>query len=323
MTRTSPDAAPVAPQRIASLLPSATEICFALGLGPQVVGVSHECDHPAAAKGLPVLTRSSIDSGASSSEIDRQVKRQLTEGLSLYQVEEATLRTVAPTLVVTQDTCDLCAVSFATVEASVARILGTVSEIVSLSPVSVDDVLEDLNRVARAAGAASRGEAVVRAMKRRFDDLGRRTEGLPRRRVLVLEWLDPPMTAGHWTPQLIEWAGGEPVLSHDRAPTQSTTWEALAGSDPEMLLIAPCGFEMAQARRELDAVLTRSPAFRELAAVRQGNVAVIDGNAYFNRPGPRLVESAWLAAKAMHPSAFEDIAAGSDVLCFPLRQETD
>ena len=319
MTRATPNALPTDATRIASLLPSATEICCALGLTSQVVGVSHECDHPAEVRGLPVLTRSSIDSGASSLEIDRQVKRQLTDGLSLYQVEEATLRDVAPTLVVTQDTCDLCAVSFATVEASVARILGAAAEIVSLSPVSVDDVIEDINRVARAAGVAARGEAVVSAMRQRFDDLRRRTADVPPRRVLVLEWLDPPMTAGHWTPQLISWAGGEPVLSHDRKPTEATTWEVLAAAEPEMVLVAPCGFEMPQALRELDAVLERSNDLREIDAVRQGNVAVIDGNAYFNRPGPRLVESAWLAAKALHPEAFEDVPASPDVLRFPLR----
>ena len=305
--------------RIASLLPSATEICFALGLGDHVVGVSHECDFPPSAHGRPVLTRSSIDSRASSLEIDRQVRAQLTDGLSLYQVEEARLAELAPTLVVTQDTCDLCAVSFATVEASVARILGAAATIVSLSPVSVDDVLDDVRRVADAAGVPSRGIALAADMAASFDRLRAATRGLARPRVLVLEWLDPPMTAGHWTPRLIEWAGGAPVACHDEAPTVTDSWAALAAVDPDRLLVAPCGFGIDQAVAEWHRTVARHPPLRDLAAVRRGDVAVLDGNALFNRPGPRLVESAWWAAKALHAEHIDGLADDPHVLRFPLR----
>ena len=269
-----------------------------------------------------MLTGSSIDSSASSLEIDRQVQGKLSQGLSLYDVQETLLREVAPDLVITQDTCDLCAVSFTTVQQSVARLLGHPHEIVSLSPVSVEDVLEDIRRVARAAGVAGRGDELVAALEVRLAELRQRTAGLEPRRVLPIEWLDPPMTAGHWTPRLIEWAGGIPVLGHDGRSTVKSTWADLAASDPDLVLLAPCGFSMEQGLRELDRLVETSAAFREMPAVVRGDVAVLDGNAYFNRPGPRIVDSAWWAAKAIHPDAFGDLADDSRVLRFPLKNRT-
>ncbi len=266
-----------------------------------------------------MLTGSSIDSSASSLEIDRQVQGKLSQGLSLYDVKEELLQEVAPDLVITQDTCDLCAVSFTTVQESVARLLGHPHEIVSLSPVSVEDVLEDIRRVARAAGVSERGDEVVAALESRLAELRQRTEKLEPKRVLPIEWLDPPMTAGHWTPRLIEWAGGIPVLGHPGRSTVKSTWDELAAADPDLVLLAPCGFAMEQGLRELERLLEAEPAFREMPAVARGDVAVLDGNAYFNRPGPRIVDSAGWAAKAIHPEAFDDLADDPRVLRFPLR----
>lgn len=298
--------------RIASLLPSATEICFSLGLGDRVVGVSHECDHPAEAGGRPVLTRSSVDAGASSQEIDRQVRQLFTQGLSLYEIEEDTLRELGPDLIVTQDTCEVCAVSLSAVEEATCRLLGTAARIVSLKPLVLDDVMGDLSRVAEAAGVPEAAVRVRGAMRRRFDELAARTAGLPRPRVLVLEWIDPPMAGGHWTPELIRIAGGEPVLGHHGTPTTATTWAAIAEAEPEVVLIPPCGFEIPQIRRDLPALLA-DPDFQRLPAVASGRVVLIDGNAYFNRPGPRLVRSAELAALAIHPEVFgREITAGED-----------
>ncbi|MEM7584299.1 MAG: cobalamin-binding protein [Acidobacteriota bacterium] len=309
---TSPRTSP----RIASLLPSATEICFAIGLGDQVVGVSHECDFPAGASGRPVLTRSSIDSKASSSEIDHQVKQLLTEGLSLYDIEEDTLRELAPDVIVTQATCEVCAVSLSDVEAATCRLLGSEAHIVSLEPMGLDDVIEDHLRVGRAAGVEEHARQVGADLRRRLDALAARTADLERPRVLVLEWLDPPMVGGHWTPELIRIAGGEPVLGHHQQPTQATTWEAIAAAEPEVVLVAPCGFRMEQSLRELPAVF-EDPDFQRLPAVASHRVVAIDGNAYFNRPGPRLVRSAELAALAIHPQAFgHEIEASADELRF-------
>ena len=300
--------------RIASLLPSATEICFALGLGDQVVGVSHECDFPADAAGRPVLTRSSVDPSASSAEIDRQVKRLFTQGLSLYEIEEEALRELRPDLIVTQDTCEVCAVSLTAVEEATCRLLGAEAQIVSLKPMVLADVLDDLERVGVAAGAEDAAREVRAAMRKRFDELAARTAKLPRPRVLAVEWLDPPMIGGHWTPEIIRIAGGDPVLGHHGEPTRSTTWAAVAEAEPEVVLILPCGFKVPQAQRDLEA-LFQDADFRSLPAAATGRVAVIDGNAYFNRPGPRLVRSAELAALAIHRDVFSDeIEAGEDEL---------
>lgn len=286
-----------APPRIASLLPSATEICFALGLGPQVVGVSHECDHPDAARALPALTRARIDARASSAEIDRQVRAlaaSASDALSIYEIERERMRALAPTLIVTQDTCEVCAVSRAEVERAAAELLGHACQVLSLSPLTLDDVLADIGRVGEAAGRAEAAAALVASLRQRLDALRARTRELPRPRVLVLEWIEPPMSAGHWTPELIRAAGAEPVAGHDGAPTRSEAWETLRqrAGDIDAVLVAACGFGVEQSVREIDAVRARFPALP---------VIVIDGNAYFNRPGPRLIDSAELAAQMLHP----------------------
>lgn len=297
--------------RIATLLPSATEIVCALGLGDRLVGVSHECDHPPEVRTLPRLTSSSIDSTASSGEIDRQVRAQLTRGLSLYQVDEQGLAALAPDLIITQDTCRVCAVSLPEVEAAVASLVGSAVQVVSLAPLALDDVLDGIEQVAEVAGVPERGARLVAELRGRLDRLRATVAGREVARVLALEWLDPPMPAGHWTPELIRAAGGDPILGHDRAPTRATTWTAIADAAPEVLLLLPCGFPVEQTRRELPALLAR-PEVAATPAVQAGRVAVIDGNAYFNRPGPRLIDSAELAASLLHPGAIElDLPAGS------------
>lgn len=274
-------------RRIASLLPSATEMLFALGVGDRVVGVSHECDHPAKASDLPPLTRSHIDANAGSHDIDRQVRERTTRGLSLYEIDEDTLRELGPDVVVTQDTCEVCAISFADVCASVERVLGKACEVVSLAPMTLAQVLAGIERVAEAVGADP--SALLAERRARMDRLRSLTAPLTPRRVLVLEWLRPPMVAGHWTPELIRAAGGAPVLAHEGRPTVASDWDEISTTDAELALLIPCGFGVEQSMRELP--------LAELAMPQ----VVIDGNAYFNRPGPRLVESAEIAAVAMHP----------------------
>jgi iron complex transport system substrate-binding protein len=199
----------------------------------------------------------------------------------------------------------VCAVSFDEVREATTRLLGAEATLLSLSPLTLADVLDDIVRVGTAAGVEEAARQLVEGLRTRFDRLRAETALLPRPRVLVLEWLSPPMVAGHWTPELIRIAGGEPILGHDGAPTGPIEWPAILEAAPEVLLVAPCGFHIEQSLRELPA-LAELPSFAELPAVRTGQVVVADGNAFFNRPGPRLVESAEIAATAIHPERFAD-----------------
>ena len=290
-------------QRIASLLPSTTEICFALGLGERVVGVTHECDFPAEARHKPVLTAPKIDVDADSAEIDRQVRSLVAEGLSIYRVDENLLRALRPELILTQDVCDVCAVPLAEVREAACRLLGSEVEILSLSPRTLTDVFEDVRRVGAATASEAAANELVRNLQARLDRLRAETSGLERPTVLALEWLDPPMVASHWTPELIRIAGGRPILGHDAEPSRTIDWESIVEAAPEALLVIPCGFRIGQSLREMRRLMDR-PGIGDLPAARSGQVTVIDGSAYFNRPGPRLVESAELAALAIHPNQF-------------------
>jgi iron complex transport system substrate-binding protein len=285
-------------QRIASLLPSTTEMACLLGLRDRLVGISHECDFPTSVRGLPVLTAAKVDAKARSAEIDRQVREVVANGLSVYRIDEEKLRELRPDLILTQDACAVCAVSFAEVQAAARKLLGTAAEIVSLSPLRLEDVLQDILRVARAAGVAERGIEVVAALRERLEKLRARTASAPRPRVLALEWIDPPMPAGHWTPEILRLAGGDAVLGREGEPTSRVAWEQVVEADPEVILVIPCGFKISQTLPEMPSLIDRLAA---TPAVREGRVFVADGNAYFNRPGPRLVESAEIAASALHP----------------------
>jgi iron complex transport system substrate-binding protein len=295
-----------APLRIVSLLPAATEILFALGLGERVVGVSHECDFPASARSLPRLTTPGLDPNAPSAAIDRAVRDAGARALSIYRIDEQRLRDLFPDLIVTQDACAVCAVSLEEVRASVARLFAGAGQepprVLSLQPLDLEDVFEDLSRVAVAAGVTERAGPIVAGLRARLSRLRARTAGLLRTRALVLEWLDPPMPPGHWTPGLLRDAGGEPLLAFDGAPTRPLAWEEIgrAAREAEVILAMPCGFPVEQTLRELPALVAR-PELRDCPAVREGRVFAIDGNAYFNRPGPRLVEGAEIAARHLHP----------------------
>jgi iron complex transport system substrate-binding protein len=299
-------------QRIASLLPSTTEMVCLLGLRERLVGISHECDFPASVRGLPVLTAAKVDAKARSVEIDHQVREVVANGLSVYRIDEEKLHELQPDLILTQDACAVCAVSFAEVQAAARKLLGAPAEIVSLSPLRLEDVLQDILRVARAAGVADRGNEVVARLRERLDELRARTASAQRPRVLALEWMDPPMPAGHWTPELLRMAGGDPVLGREGQPTRRVTWEQIVEAAPEVLLVIPCGFKVSQSLLEMPVVVDRLAA---TPAVRQDRVFVADGNAYFNRPGPRLVESAEIALAAIHPELATDRSWSRDDLC--------
>jgi len=293
--------------RIVSLLPSATEIVCALGLRDALVGVSHECDHPADVVGLPVLTAPKLDPHRTSRAIDDDIRGLVAAGLGVYTIDASRLEELRPDLIVTQDQCDVCAVSYADVTAAVRSLAHGSTEVVSLRPGRLDDVWRDVETVAAAAGVPDRGRTIAASLRTRVAALAARTESLPRPRLACLEWFDPLMAAGNWVPDLATAAGAICELA---APGEHSTWlrwEALAADQPDVLCAMPCGFSLARTAAEL-ARLLDDPRWQELPAVRSGRVFALDGSAYFNRPGPRLVESAEILAAVSHPAELAHLA---------------
>ncbi len=285
--------------RVVTTLPSATELLVALGVDP--VGVSHECDYPPRIADRPAITRSRIDSDASSDEIDRQVLEAEADGEGVYEVDCETLETLEPDLIVTQEICDVCAVDAAVVERAVDRI-GPDPEILSTGPSTVGDVLVDLRRIGRAVGREERAERVAGDLEDRLETLGERTpdEGP---RVAVLDWTDPAMVAGHWVAELVAVAGGEYGMADPGDRSTPREWTEIREYDPEVLVIAPCGFSLDQIA-ENRADLTDREGWAELSAVREGRVWAMDGHRYVNRPGPRLVDTAERLAEVLDPERF-------------------
>lgn len=288
--------------RVVSLLPSATEIVCALGAAADLVGVSHECDYPPAVRALPAVTRSKIRTDVASAVIDQSVRALVERGLSVYDIDVERLRALAPDVIVTQDQCDVCAVSYREVAAAARQALGTDVRIVSLAPRVLADVWNDVQRVAAALGRAREGAALVAACTERLAALAAETAPLARPVVACIEWLDPPMTAGNWIPELVDLAGGTYPFAAAGAMSRAVSWQDVFDARPEVAVLMPCGFTIAQTRRELPALAAR-PEWRALPAVRAGRASVVDGNAYMNRPGPRLVESTEILAGLIHPAA--------------------
>jgi iron complex transport system substrate-binding protein len=306
-------------ERIVSLLPSATEIVYALGLGERLVGVTHECDYPPEAKSKPVLTASALPTASTSAEIDRHVRRHLHQGSSIYTLDAELLERLAPDLILTQELCAVCAVSYDIVARAAKQLRGD-PRIVSLEPSSLEDVYANIATVGELSGAIAEAAAVVGKLRSRVELLRKHvaevgTNGTKaaevlepafhasiaqaRPRTLVLEWTDPPMSGGHWTPGLVELAGGEAILANPGANSQVLAWEAIAEADPDVILVAPCGFDLAKSFAAVDELAASNPTWRSLRAVRERRAHVIDGNAYVNRPGPRLVDSAEIFASAI------------------------
>ena len=296
--------------RIVSLLPSATEIVCALGLGESLVGVTHECDYPAEARSKPILTRSLLDHSTSSSEeIDHAVRRQLQAGLSLYALDEALLAELRPDLVLTQALCAVCAVSYGDGARAVrdvsAEHAGLAPQVLSLEPNSLDDILATIASVGVAAGHGPRAEALLATLRARVARVRERAAAIGRRpRVACLEWLDPIYGPGHWLPELVQLAGGQAGLGSAGSDSRRVTWGDVIAFAPEVIVITPCGFDLAQTLDEAGRVLPHRPGWQALPAVRQRRVYAVDGNAYFSRPGPRVVDSLELLAELIHPDHF-------------------
>ncbi|HVA37638.1 MAG TPA: cobalamin-binding protein [Candidatus Dormibacteraeota bacterium] len=278
--------------RIVSLLPSATEILFALGVGEHVVGVTHECDVPEAARALPKVTGNALEQGRPSGEIDRHVRAAVHGGSSIYRLDRDALERLRPDLVVTQELCGVCAVSYAEVSTAVKRMTHD-ARVVSLDPHTLDEVLDTFSTLGELVGAPERALALCERFRGELDELRRRGATLRRLRLLFLEWLDPPMNAGHWNPELLEAAGVETLLSAPGRDAHRVTWEAIVEADPDAILAAPCGMDVAAVEDELTR-LAAVPEWQALRAVANGAVCVLDGSRYFARPGPSLVEGARL-----------------------------
>ncbi|GIW40779.1 MAG: cobalamin-binding protein [Candidatus Binatia bacterium] len=290
--------------RVVSLLPSATEIVWALGLGENLVGRSHECDYPEEVRKLPALTRAKVETHAPSADIDTSVRSLLDRGLSVYDLDADLLARLRPDVVVTQDRCAVCAVSGEEVEEALRACAGIEARLVLLSARSLEGIFEDVLRVGEATGRETKAREVVAEIRERMASLRARHPSFRSRpRVLCLEWLDPPMVAGNWIPELVELGGGQCPLVGRGEPSRVVSWEEIREFEPDVLVLMPCGFSVERTFAELDAFLRRAP-WEDLPAFRNGRVYVADGNAYLNRPGPRIAESAELLAGLIQPGFF-------------------
>ncbi len=290
--------------RIASLLPSTTEIACALGFREELVGRSHECDFPQDVSALPPLTEPKLDAEAPSRVIDDRVKALVSDGLSVYRVDAERLRELAPDVVLTQDQCEVCAASLADVEKALAEWTGGRPRVVSLNPQTLGDVWGDVVRVAEALGEPARGRELAERLASDVTGIAERSMRIRERpTVACVEWIDPLMAAGNWVPELVTLAGGTNLFGETGQHSPWLEWETLRVADPDVVVVMPCGFDLPRTRAELGPLVAQ-PGFRDLSAVKRGRVYVTDGNQYFNRPGPRLVDSLEILAQILHPEEF-------------------
>lgn len=291
--------------RIVSLLPSATEIVASLGLTDALVGRSHECDYPPEVQSLPVCTQARINAEKSSANIHQDVTQLVQSALSIYEIKLDVLEQLKPTHILTQDQCDICAVSVTDVETAVAKLTNSHPQIISLQPQHLADVWTDIQRVAIALNVPT--ESVIQNLEARVKICEQKTQSLSpedRFKVLCVEWIEPLMVASNWVPEMVKIAGGEPLFSVVGQPSPKLSWESVFNANPDIIIFMPCGFNLDRTRQEATP-LTQRPEWQNLQAVQKGRVYITDGNAYFNRPGPRLAESVEILADILHPEIFQ------------------
>ncbi|GAA4473060.1 cobalamin-binding protein [Novipirellula rosea] len=287
--------------RIISLLPSATEIVCGLGLRDQLVGVTHECDYPADVSELPKVTRTLIPHDASSGEIDSLVRERLKTEKALYSLDMPVVERLRPDLIVTQALCDVCAVAESEVRSAACSLPGT-PRVINLEPTSFADVMQCIRQVGEAAECRPRAERYIADLQQRVDAVAVRTESIQSRpSVMLLEWIDPPFCAGHWSPELVAIAGGREAIGIEGERSVTTAWEKIVAANPEVLMIACCGFDIERTMQDVP-ILKSYPGWESLSCVKNDRVYVVDGSAYFSRPGPRLVDSLEILAHALHDS---------------------
>jgi iron complex transport system substrate-binding protein len=298
--------------KIVSLLPSATEIVFALGLGDQLEGVSFECDYPPAACQVPIVSGTILDTDVArdAGQVDAEVSALVAAGESIYTLDDARIRSIAPDVILAQDLCRVCAVPSGAVEEALG-VIGCRADVVSLDPEGLDEVIACIGQVGRATGTGARADALMGELRGRVATVRARVEGRLRPRVFVLEWPDPPFNAGHWVPEMIDAAGGIPVLGDGRARSRRLEWEEIAAEEIDVTVFSPCGFDLAGSVEQATSILGRP----EVA--RLGRIVAVDANAFFSRPGPRVVDGVELLAELLHPERPGQIPAGAHE--FPVR----
>jgi len=290
--------------RIVSLIASSTEIVCALGFEEHLVGRSHECDYPATVRRLPVCTEPKFNVEGTSYEIDQRVKAIVQDALSVYRVDSRVLEDLKPSHIITQSQCEVCAVSLKDVEKAVCEMTSSNPVIVSLEPNSIADVWADIRRVGEALDALARADSLIDELQARMRSIAERAASTGSRpSVAVIEWVDPLMSGGNWMPEIVEMAGGRNLFGEAGKHSPWMTWEEVIEKDPDLILVTPCGYDIARTMEDMR-LLSSKPGWADLKAVRSGGVIVADGNQYFNRPGPRLVESLEILAELLHPSAF-------------------
>ena len=294
--------------KIVSLLPSATEIIDCLGLSDALVGRSHECDYPPSVEDLPVCTVARLNSQNSSGAIDVDVRALMQKALSIYEIKTKVLEQLQPTHIVTQDQCDVCAVNLPEVERAIATITNSQPQVISLQPDLLKEVWDDIARVADTLGVDPK--PTLEKLQSRLDVISAKVIDKPKPTVVAIEWTEPLMVGANWIPELIEVSGGKPLLSVRGQHSPYIKWDDLIDADPDVIVIMPCGFDLQRTEQESQ-ILTKHPQWQKLKAVRQERVFIVDGNAYFNRPGPRLVDSAEILAEVLHPKLFNYGFAGT------------
>ena len=291
-------------KKIISLLPAATEILVALGLGENLVGRSHECDFPESIQQLPACTSSKLNPESSSLDIDNEVKDLLSDGLSIYNINKELIRELAPDVIITQDQCAVCAVSLKEVEAAVGDFMDRNVEIISLKPATLDDILADIQSVASVFGVQGRAELLVDEMRERINIIRHKLKFLENRpKVACIEWIQPLMVAGNWIPELVGIAGGKAVLAENGKHSPFVDFKQIVQEDPEIILVMPCGYSIRQTLTEIN-LLLELEGWSELNAVKNNRIYIADGNQYFNRSGPRIVDSIEILAEIINPKQF-------------------
>lgn len=288
--------------RIASLLPSATEMVCALGLADSLVGISHDCDYPPEIRSKPVLSEALVTTDLPSGMIAARIRGQIHKGKSVYHLDESQLAHLRPDLILTQELCTVCAPSYTLVQQA-AKVLDASTKIVSLEPRGLLDILDNILLLGELTRAEQQAEALASAMRARIARVRVAAAGLATPRVVCLEWLDPLYAGGHWMPEMVTIAGGKDVLGKAREPSFVVSWDEMVAAEPEVIVVMPCGFDVARTRKEIH-LLTERPGWQDLLAVRTGRVYLTDATSYFNRPGPRIVDGLEILATTLHPEVF-------------------
>lgn len=307
--------------RIVSLLPSATEIISELGFKDQIIGRSHECDHPRSIKDLPALTDSSVKNTGNSTEIDKSIKSLLKNGLSIFNVKADMLAEIDPDIVFTQDHCEVCAVALDDVTSAVNTYCGKNTEVVSLSPTNLAEIYHSIKIIGRRLDAEEKANQVITDIQLRMDIIRNTVIGEQVKRIVCLEWIEPLMTGGNWIPELVEIAGGEYLLSEPGNHSTWVDWGDIITENPDVILVMPCGYDIGQTVNEMH-LLTQKEGWNSTKAVENNEVYILDGNRYFNRPGPRIYESTRILGEILHPKLFKPLHQKSGWIRFDEQLQT-